>query len=335
MNMYDRQDGDYRRLAGWGARLRAALGPDVLDRNTTIGGEFRPPTYRSCIEALDRQMWEAHDGDWRSVRVIPYNREYDGLNGTAYPHGRHGFMANTVNSYEFAYAAWDHYKNYSPNLLDDGTFGVWLSLLPQPVSLIFGSRSCTLRWCSTEPRVNRSPEMGRYTLPESECEVTVSAMSPTDTWKHLRAEAYIQAWEKMIRVGEPNGYFGQIEPQSYLANPPRATISLAKPGLRVVAGFLDQTINTGDLVVDSIVCRLLAFGMCGKGTEVQFMESCLKLADTLDRSENFVFKDLEADCRRPEVIEAFTRVVKHPPTEELYRLAMPSLKRCGCSFIKE
>lgn len=190
----------YEMLQSWGLRLRKAMGEkEILPRNLYKGGELRVPTYRSYAEALDRSPWTCYDKHGMTLYVQPYNDIYDGWdNGER----RHGLMARSYSPYEYAFKYWDDYTHeYSPDLLDNGTFGLWLELLPEPAFfLIEGNNSSSVRiqWASEEPRVHRAKEMGRYLLPTNEC----FAQANLSSWRLSRAEAYVMAWEKMA-ANEP------------------------------------------------------------------------------------------------------------------------------------
>lgn len=183
-------------IDSWGARLRKAMGDkEILSRNCFKGGELRVPTYRSYAEALDRNPWMVYSSGGR-LYIQPYNTLYDGWDNGEH---RSGLMACSMNSYEYAYKYWDEWTNiYSPNLLDSGTFGTWLELLPEPAFVIIENNSAIIRWSTNEPRVHRCKEMGRYQLPESEC----IEVADESHWRVSRAEAYVKAWEKMA-ANEP------------------------------------------------------------------------------------------------------------------------------------
>jgi len=188
----------YEKIVSWGQRLRKAMGEkEILSRYSFIGGEFRPPTFRAYAECLDRSCWEVLAGSYGdSLTVVPYNHIYDGWENKE---PRHGFMARAVNPYEYSYQYWDKWTHaYSPNLLDNATFGAWLELLPEPASLIFDGKKARLQWADWEPRVHRFEEMGRYTLLSEDC----WAEAEQESWRLSRAEAYVQAWEKMA-ANEP------------------------------------------------------------------------------------------------------------------------------------
>jgi hypothetical protein len=191
------------KIIAWGQRLRIAMGEkEILSRDCYHGGEFRPPTYRAYAEALD-YSWNAKNSR-DNLHILSYNTLYDGWKNKS--GSRSGFMASAVNSYEYAYDQWDQWtKEYHPDLLDDSTFGCWLQLLPQPASVLLTLNSCTITWNSNESRVFRSTEMGRYTLPQSECYVSVVE----DDWRSARVEAYVKAWEKMA-ANEPNDRYESI-----------------------------------------------------------------------------------------------------------------------------
>lgn len=188
-------DNAYEMIYNWGQRLRQAMGAEeILSRNHYIGGEFRVPTFRSMAEALDRSPWTCYNKSGYTLHVVPYNSLYDGWTKNPDYH-RAGFMCTCYNPYEFAYEFWDKYcKAFSPDLLDNGTFGVWSELLPEPCTFSYEDGKGILKWNADEPRVHRSKEMGRYQLEQKDCFVEVSGMS----WRLARAEAYVRAWEKMI-----------------------------------------------------------------------------------------------------------------------------------------
>lgn len=195
----------FKMIAKWGNRLRKAMGEDVLSRNFMIGGEFRVPTFRSMAESLDRNVWEVYRDDGRSYYVVPYNNIYDGWKEAPECH-RAGFMCNCVNSYEYAYGLWNERTHeYHPNLLDNATFGAWAELLPEPYSLMIDGNTAVLSWAEHEPRVHRYKEMGRYLLNKTQRIVEVTGSS----WRVARAEAYVQAWEKMVS-NEPEDHYKSV-----------------------------------------------------------------------------------------------------------------------------
>lgn len=189
----------YEMIASWGNRLRKAMGDEeILSRYHTIGGEFRVPTYRSMAEALNRSPWSLYNKGGRSLIVVPYNDLYDGWTKNPDRH-RAGFMCICVSPHEYSYEFWDKWTHeYNPDLLDNATFASWAELLPEPYSLLIEGNTATLSWAKDEPRVHRYQEMGRYSLNKFERVVEVSDSS----WRVARAEAYVQAWEKMA-VAEP------------------------------------------------------------------------------------------------------------------------------------
>jgi hypothetical protein len=191
----------YQMMANWGKRLRKAMGEEeILDRNHRIGGEFRVPTFRQMAESLDRNVWEAYSERGDRLWVVPYNSLYDGWTKSADRH-RAGFMCSCFNSYEYAYEFWDKWmetSKYHPHLLDNATFAAWAELLPEPYSLTIENNTAVLSWAKDEPRVHRSEEMGRYQLSKHQRIVEVTECS----WRVARAEAYVQAWEKMA-ANEP------------------------------------------------------------------------------------------------------------------------------------
>lgn len=185
----------YTMIASWGNRLRKAIGEEeVLSRYHHIGGEFRVPTYRAMAESLDRSPWTVYDAYGRTLYVVPYSHMYDGWKSEHRSSTRVGFMAVSVCPYEYSYELWDSMTNtYHPDLLDNATFACWAELLPEPYSLVLEGNTATLSWAKDEPRVHRSVEMGRYSLDKSERIIQVTDAS----WRVARAEAYVQAWEKM------------------------------------------------------------------------------------------------------------------------------------------
>lgn len=190
----------YQMIAAWGKRLKHAMGEkEILSRSCFMGGEFRPPTFRTYAESLDRSMWTVCDEDGRKLHVVPYNHIYDGWKDHGYPpKQKYGFMAAAINSYEFAYDLWDWTSNYHPDLMDDGTFGTWFELLPEPASVILRKNKAIITWDAKESRVFRSSEMGRYCLSQKDRRVEAEASN----WRIARAEAYVLAWEKMA-ANEP------------------------------------------------------------------------------------------------------------------------------------
>lgn len=193
----------YGILAKLGARLRKAMGEnEILSRSTFIGGEFRVPTYRAYAESLDANPWMVYAPNGQSLRVVDYNNKFDGWNSDPW-RIRHGFMATAVSPYEYAYELWDKWTHkFHPDLLDNGTFGVWLELLPQPVSVVIEGQVATIRWAGSEPRVHRFREMARYNLPTDQREVSAISTS----WRLARAEAYVRAWERMADYEPPDRY---------------------------------------------------------------------------------------------------------------------------------
>src|SRR3989344_1176792 len=192
----------YEIIAELGQRLRRAMGEkEVLSRSTFVGGEFRVPTFRAYAECLDRNPWTACAETWETLRVVPYSSLHEGWSKQT---DRHGFMATAFNPHEYSYEFWDNCTHrFHPDLLDSGTFGTWLELLPQPVSVILDcENTAMIRWSANEPRVHRSMEMGRYCLSSDHCSVSVTAKS----WRLARAEAYVRAWEKMALNEPPDRY---------------------------------------------------------------------------------------------------------------------------------
>jgi|CXWL01.1.fsa_nt_gi hypothetical protein len=202
-----------------GMRLRKALGDEpVFDRNAYGNSPFAVPYYHSYVEGLNDAVWTAtctrgwgEDGRVRNghdFHIVPYSDIYDSWNASLqgpYQKGRSGFMCSVLSPYEYCFVYWDKTLNgnpamkyYAPQLFDDGTFGVWLGVLPQPVSLNIKGRTARLSWAAKEPRVQRSDEMGRYTLPASERVVEVKGYE----WRHARALALVTAFEKMA-ANEP------------------------------------------------------------------------------------------------------------------------------------
>lgn len=200
------EENPFKLIKNWGMRLREAMGDkEILSRNNWMGGEFRPPTFRAYCEALDRSPWTCH-GEERSLFVVPYNSIYDGWKAN---HGfrRSGIMCRCVNSYEFAYELWDEWTHwYHPDLLDNGTFGVWLELLPEPASVVLKGKYARIEWNDSEPRVHRSAEMGRYSLSKADC----FAETMESSWRISRAEAYVRAWEKMANNEPKDRYESKI-----------------------------------------------------------------------------------------------------------------------------
>jgi len=195
----------YEMIAGWGDRLRKAMGEEeILSRYHYIGGEFRPPTFRSMAEALDRSPWTTYNSYGQTLYVLPYNNLYDGwLKSDRH---RAGFMCVCINPYEYAYELWDKWTNeFNPDLLDNATFASWAELLPEPYSLTIENNTATLSWAKDEPRVHRYEEMARYSLSKAERIVEVTESS----WRVARAEAYVQAWEKMA-AKEPEDRYKSV-----------------------------------------------------------------------------------------------------------------------------
>ncbi len=171
---------------------------EILSRNIWIGGEFRPPTYRAYAEALDQCPWTAISSHEQELIILPYNSIYDGWLKSPERHNG-GVMTRCMNSYEYAYELWESRSSgFYPDLTADGTFGVWLGLLPEPVSINVCGSQVELKWGPGEPRVHRSHEMGRYLLSDSDRQVRSFGSS----WRLSRAEAYVMAWEKMA-ANEP------------------------------------------------------------------------------------------------------------------------------------
>ena len=187
----------------WGTRLRKAMGEEeILSRYHYIGGEFRVPTYRSMAEALGRSPWTVYDKYGQTLYVVPYNNLYDGWTKAPQRHSA-GFMCSCINPYEYSYELWDKWTHaFNPDLLDNATFASWAELLPEPYSLIIEGNVATLSWAKDEPRVHRYQEMGRYSLNKRERTVEVSESS----WRVARAEAYVQAWEKMAKAEPSDRY---------------------------------------------------------------------------------------------------------------------------------
>jgi hypothetical protein len=192
-----------------GMRLRKALGDEpVMDRNGYRNAPFGVPYYHSYVEGLEDTLWTVicarNPGGYRgsSFHIVDYSECYDAWDKTEY---RNGFMCSLLSPYEYCYTYWDQKMNgnppmkyYVPDLFDDATFGVWLGVLPQPVSIVFEGRVARLSWAATEPRVRRSNEMGRYTLPDDERTVEAKGIN----WRHARALALVNAFEKMA-ANEP------------------------------------------------------------------------------------------------------------------------------------
>lgn len=184
----------YKMIDSWGNRLRKAMGDEeILSRYHYIGGEFRVPTYRSMAEALNRSPWTTYNKYGDTLYIVPYNQIYDGWIKNPNRH-QAGFMCACVNPYEYSYELWDSMTHpYNPDLLDNATFASWAELLPEPYSLLIDGNTATLSWAKEEPRVYRYQEMGRYSLNKYERIVEVTESS----WRVARAEAYVQAWERM------------------------------------------------------------------------------------------------------------------------------------------
>lgn len=205
-------------LTGIGQRLKNAMGTEqVLSRSHYQGGEFRVPNYRSYVEGLEHALWQiVHEQATfpQIFSIVPYNHIYDGWTAARKDNyrNRSGFTASALCPYEYAYEFWDERVNgsktlseYIPDLYDNGTFGVWLNLLPEPATVSIVDRTATICWGEGEPRVHRSSEMGRYLLPVEERTVTVTGYS----WRHARAEVYVRAWEKMV-ANEPEDKYKSI-----------------------------------------------------------------------------------------------------------------------------
>lgn len=166
-------------------------------------GEFRPPTFRGYAECLDRNPWKVYTERGESLRVVSYSHDNEGW---VKKHNRCGLLATVVSPYEYSYELWDKWTNkFYPDLLDNGTLGAWLELLPQPVSVLCCKHGARIEWAAEEPRVHRSEEMGRYCLSVMQRFTEVTAPS----WRLARAEAFVQAWEKMAR-NEPTDRYESV-----------------------------------------------------------------------------------------------------------------------------
>ncbi|MEK7628334.1 MAG: hypothetical protein AAB421_02870 [Patescibacteria group bacterium] len=181
---------------------------EILSRNYW-GGEFRVPTFRAYAECLDHDPWTVLNEDGRPYKVVPYNETYDGwTEGFKQNKQRSGFMAGALSPYEYAYEYWEKFRmnEYHPDLFQNGTFGVWLALLPQPVSVECQGNTAVISWEGVEPRVHRSEEMGRYTLPNDQ---RITCCHST-SWRRARAEAYVMAWERMAANEPADRYRAKI-----------------------------------------------------------------------------------------------------------------------------
>lgn len=201
-----------------GLRLVKALGDTpVYDRNDYINSPFSVPYYHSYVEGLDDAIWTLALAQWADgqlrhgysqLHIVPYNDIYDGWR-SKYQERRSGFMCSALSPFEYCFQFWEDgfngnapMKYYVPNLFDDGTFAVWFGILPQPASLVIEGRTAKISWAAEEPRVRRSNEMGRYTLPDAEREVEVKGYE----WRHARALALVTALEKMT-ANEPADHY--------------------------------------------------------------------------------------------------------------------------------
>lgn len=160
-------------IASLGHRLRVAMGMEEISHENS--DTVRPPTFKSYIQTLGRNPWKACSLEGDEIIV--------------------------TDGYEFTQTEWEHRtQHYHPDLLDDGTFGAWLGLLPQPTSVWFDDRTgvtaAIISWEKTEPRVHRSKEMSRYSVKALECCVRACCHD----WRFSRAEAYVSCWERMALV---------------------------------------------------------------------------------------------------------------------------------------
>lgn len=215
LDMSAERTGAYNLVVSLGTRLRRAMGEEeILSRYHGGGGEFRVPTFRAYAETLDRDPWTVLDCNGKMFRVIAYQEQFEGWKKMSEARKARGsLLCTTVSPYEYAYELWDEHLNlrdFHPDLFQDGTFGVWLSLLPQPVSVILSRNAATITWAAGDPRVHRSHEMGRYLLSEQERSVTCHSTS----WRRARAEAYVMAWEKMAAHEPPDRYREKILAQT-------------------------------------------------------------------------------------------------------------------------
>ncbi len=138
MSHYQHRPNHTRDVVDLGKRLRIAMGEEeVLSRNHFHGGELRVPTYRAYAESLDFAPWTTLDLYGRTMYIQPYNEIYDGWSNNR---SRSGLMAASCNAYEYAYKYWENIgREHFPDPFDDGTFGVWLGLLPQPANITIKS----------------------------------------------------------------------------------------------------------------------------------------------------------------------------------------------------
>ncbi|MES2470923.1 MAG: hypothetical protein V4526_01695 [Patescibacteria group bacterium] len=160
---------DAQFIIGLGERLRKAM--DSSSPHATHE-EIAPPTHRMYVELLGKSPWLALNSKGEEL-VISNNLEYarDGWAGL--------------------------YEHFYPNLLDNSTFGAWMNLLPQPVSLRFddsaGTMAAIISWNGHEPRVHQSEKMIRYRIPAVQC----CSRAILGRWEWARAEVYVKAWEHM------------------------------------------------------------------------------------------------------------------------------------------